>query len=193
MNTLFKLTLLSATFALGAGSMIDVQEGVFGGGSNANEVWTNNLAGLNVASGAIFNGVEANVRADALTGAGTVTSGYPGAGYENFTFGVNNGSGTFSGTIQNTSGAGAIALTKVGTGTQTLSGGSNSWNGTTSIGVGTLTLSGTLSTTGSVAINGHSGPVLNITGNLTKSGGSGNVRTFQIGATAGTAALNSRR
>ncbi|MEY4242936.1 MAG: hypothetical protein RLZZ245_521, partial [Verrucomicrobiota bacterium] len=89
----------SATFALGAGSLIDLQEGVFGGGANANENWTNNLAGLNVASGAIFNGVEANVRVDALTGAGTVTSGYPGAGYENFTFGVNNGSGTFSGSL----------------------------------------------------------------------------------------------
>lgn len=128
----------SATFALGAGSLIDVQEGVFGGGANANEVWTNNLAGLNVASGAIFNGVEANVRVDALTGAGTITSGYGGAGYENFTFGVNNGSGTFSGSLTDSDTA-AANFVKAGSGTQTLTGPLD-YNGTTTVSGGTLEL-----------------------------------------------------
>ncbi len=77
--------------------MINVQEGSFGCGF-ANENWTGNLSGLNVATGVSFTGVEANVRVDVLTGAGTISSGYPGAGYQNFTFGVNNGSGSFSGT-----------------------------------------------------------------------------------------------
>ncbi len=128
----------SATFALGSGSLIDVQEGVFGGGSNANEIWTNNLATLNVASGAVFNGVEANVRVDALTGAGTITSGYPGAGYQNFTFGVNNGSGTFSGSLTDSDTASANFV-KAGSGTQTLTGPLD-YNGTTTVSGGTLEL-----------------------------------------------------
>ncbi len=89
----------SATFNLQAGSLIDVEAGTFVGGSSANEVWTNNLSGLNVATGATFLGVEANVNVDALTGSGTISSGYPGAGYAAFTFGVNGGSGTFAGVL----------------------------------------------------------------------------------------------
>jgi autotransporter-associated beta strand protein len=148
----------SATFALGAGSMIDVREGVFGGGSNANENWSNNLSGLNVASGATFNGVEANVRVDALTGAGTITSGYPGAGYQNFTFGVNNGSGNFSGTLADSDSAPANFV-KEGSGTQTLSG-ANSYIGTTTISGGTLQLgnggtTGSLSTNSAITNNGN--------------------------------------
>ena len=40
----------------------------------------NGLANLTVAAGAGFNGVEANVRVNALSGAGAISSGYPGAG-----------------------------------------------------------------------------------------------------------------
>jgi hypothetical protein len=58
--------------------LINVQEGSFGCGF-ANENWTGNLSGLNVATGVSFTGVEANVRVDVLTGAGTISSGYPGA------------------------------------------------------------------------------------------------------------------
>jgi autotransporter-associated beta strand protein len=128
----------SATFALGAGSLIDVQEGTFGGGSNANENWSGNLSGLNVASGATFNGVEANVRVNALTGAGTITSGYGGAGYQNFTFGVNNGSGIFSGSLTDSDSA-AANFVKAGSGTQTLTGTLN-YDGTTTVSGGTLIL-----------------------------------------------------
>jgi len=142
----------SATFALGAGSLIDVQQGTFGGGSNANENWTNNLAGLNVASGATFNGVEANVRVDALTGAGTITSGFPGAGYANFTFGVNNGSGNFSGTLSDSDSAPANFV-KAGSGTQTLSG-TNTYTGTTTVSAGKISLAaaGSLPTAGRVSM-----------------------------------------
>jgi fibronectin-binding autotransporter adhesin len=128
----------SATFAMGAGSLIDVQEGTFGGGSHANENWSANLSGLNVAGGATFNGVEANVRVDALTGAGTITSGYPGAGYQNFTFGVNNGSGIFSGSLTDSDSA-AANFVKAGSGTQTLTGTLN-YDGTTTVSGGTLEL-----------------------------------------------------
>ena len=62
----------AATFALGSGSLIEVTGGTFVGGSNANEVWTNNLSDLSVASGATFDGVEANVRVDGISGSGTI-------------------------------------------------------------------------------------------------------------------------
>ena len=119
-----------ATFALGAGSLIDVQGGAFVGGSYGNEVWTSNLSGLNVAAGVSFRGVEANVRVDALTGAGTITSGYPGGGYLNFTFGVNNGSGTFGGVLANGTSTGSFV--KTGSGSQTLTG-ANTFGGTFTI------------------------------------------------------------
>ena len=89
----------AATFQLAAGSLIDVQTGTFVGGSSANEIWINNLSGLNVAAGTAFNGVEANVVVDALTGGGTISSGFFGSGYAQFTYGVNGGGGTFSGML----------------------------------------------------------------------------------------------
>ncbi|NLF72045.1 MAG: hypothetical protein GX575_23680, partial [Candidatus Anammoximicrobium sp.] len=115
----------AATFGLGAGSLIDVQEGSFVGGSWGNEDWTGNLSSLNVATGATFEGVEANVRVDALTGGGTVSSGYPNSDSV-FTVGVNNGGGTFAGAF-NDGNAGAN-LTKIGTGTQTISGAGSTTN-----------------------------------------------------------------
>ena len=124
-----------ATFALGTGGLIDVQAGQMTGGSNANDVWTNNLADLNVASGAVFNGVESNVRVDVLTGSGSIKSGYPGAGYVNFTFGVDNGSGTFGGVLADSGGVGNFV--KTGTGTQTLTH-ANTYSGTTTIAAGTI-------------------------------------------------------
>jgi autotransporter-associated beta strand protein len=135
----------TANFALGAGSLIDVQAGSLTGGSHANENWSNNLASLNVAGGAFFHGVEANVRVDALTGNGTLTSGYPGAGYQNFTFGVNNGSGTFSGVLADSDTA-AGNFVKAGTGTQILIG-NNTYTGTTTVSAGTLLVTGQLGDT----------------------------------------------
>ena len=128
----------SVTFALGSGSLIDVVAGTLTGGSTANDVWTSNLSDLTVASGATFAGVEANVRVNRLSGAGTISSGYPGAGYTVFTFGVDNGSGsTFSGVLSDS--VAAANLEKVGTGTQTFSG-TNTYTGTTLITSGTLVI-----------------------------------------------------
>ncbi len=125
----------AATFQLAAGSLIDVQSGTFVGGSSANEVWTNNLSGLNVAAGATFNGVEANVIVDALTGGGTISSGFLGAGYVQFTYGVNGGSGTFGGVLAD--GAASGSFVKSGSGAQTLTG-INTYTGATSVNGGTL-------------------------------------------------------
>ena len=127
---------------LGAGALIDVEGGILLGGSNIKDVWTSNLSDLTIAAGATFNGVEANVRVNAVSGSGTLASGYAvSAGYSTFTLGVNNGSGTFLGNIvDDDASQDFIAnLTKVGTGTEVFSG-VNSYSGGTNINGGTLSL-----------------------------------------------------
>lgn len=105
-----------------AGAQIDVQGGQLTGGSNDNDVWTNNKASLNIAAGATFDGVEANVSVDSLTGSGTYKGGYYGP--RRLNIGVNGGSGTFSGAITRSVGApiGSPTLVKLGNGDQILNG-----------------------------------------------------------------------
>ena len=129
----------AATFNLGAGSLIDVQAGQLVGGSHANENWTACLANLTVAAGAVFHGVEANVRVNALSGDGTISSGYPGAGYSAFTFGMNNGGSIFGGVLADGNSAGHFI--KAGSGTQTLTGPST-YTGSTTLNGGTLAVTG---------------------------------------------------
>ena len=141
-------------------------------------------------SGATFSGVEANVVVDALTGSGTVSSGFPGDGYANFTFGVNGGSGTFAGVLAD--GAAPGNFVKAGAGIETLSG-NNTYTGTTTVSGGTLVLSGnaishngniTISNNADLAFNTTSGNlgftqaitgtgsvILNVNGNTSASGG----------------------
>lgn len=130
-----------ARFALDKGSLIDVQGGTLVGGSHANEDWTQNKSGLNVVAGAVFDGDEANVRVDALSGAGRIKSGYNGSGYSAFTMGVANGSGDFSGVLSNSEFTGNFI--KEGTGTQVL-GGINTYTGTTRVQAGELRLNGSV-------------------------------------------------
>ena len=115
-----------------AGALIDVQGGTLVGGTSGNDVWTNDNASLNIASGATFQGVEANVQIDALTGAGTFTGGFAFGGVE--TIGIANGSGTFSGSLQDTLTASGydLSVVKVGTGIETLSGAST-YSGSTTV------------------------------------------------------------
>jgi autotransporter-associated beta strand protein len=81
---------------------------------------------------------------DELSGAGTVTSSVGGTSV--LTLGNNNGSNMFSGAIEN--GSGTVALTKVGTGTQTL-GGVNTYTGNTLVTGGVLLVSSSLANNGS--------------------------------------------
>ncbi len=140
-----------------SGALIDVQGGTLVGGTSINDFWTGDYASLNIASGAIFQGVEANVQIDALTGAGTFIGGYAFGGIE--TIGVANGSGMFLGSIQDTSipSGYLLSLIKAGTGTETLSG-VNTYSGSTTINNGTLatTATGTLGS-GPLAVNAASG------------------------------------
>jgi fibronectin-binding autotransporter adhesin len=123
------------TFALGAGSLIDVQGGSLTGGSFGNETWSANLSDLNIAGGATFSTVEANVRVNRITGAGNLLTGYNGAGYLNLTIGVDGGSSQFDGVIADAVSTGN--LVKAGAGTITLAG-PNTYSGQTNITGGML-------------------------------------------------------
>lgn len=78
------------------------------------------------------------------------------AGAKTFTVGNANGNGSFDGVIEDGTGGGTLALTKVGTGTQTLTGTRpNTYTGLTTVNGGTLTLSkvaGTNAISGSIVI-----------------------------------------
>lgn len=146
------------TFALSSGALIDIQDGLFIAGSSKNENWTANLSDLNIASGATFNTSEANVNVNVLTGAGTLKAGYTAdAGYVQTTIGVDNGSDTFSGIIEdNDTGLGRIGnFVKQGTGTQTIgSGGLLTYSGFTRIEGGAITLDAGSSITLYPTVNG---------------------------------------
>ncbi len=127
------------TFDMQAGGLIDLQGTsrlVNGGWQLMN--WSNNLADMNIASGAtleVWDGQDVII--DALTGSGTVDKTHPGNSPRLLKVGVDNGTGTFSGTIQNT--GGQLALVKTGSGTQTLSG-TNSYSGNTTVEDGTMSI-----------------------------------------------------
>lgn len=158
-----------ATFALDPAAMIDVQAGILVGGSSNNEVWTNNKADLNVAAGAAFESVEAAVIVDALSGEGTIRSGYPGFANAAIICGVADGSGTFSGSITDYTQPGSVGrLTKRGTGTQTLAG-PNSYSGNTTVEAGTLVLDENGSLTFKPGTNGVSNRITG-TGSVTLDG-----------------------
>ena len=125
-----------AEFAM-SGGRIEVNEGTFAGGSSANEVWTSNKASLFVAAGASFAGVEESIIVDSLEGSGLITSGWNSLN-PYIRCGVNNGSGTFAGTISN-NGVNPAKLFKAGTGTQTLSG-TNTHTGATVVEAGVLNI-----------------------------------------------------
>ena len=84
-----------------------------------------------------------------LSGAGTVEGA---SGTPTLTLGDNNATGnTFSGVIRNT--AGTLALTKIGTGTQILSG-TNTYTGATTVSAGTLSISGSINSSATLSISG---------------------------------------
>ena len=125
----------NVNIALSAGGLIDVEQGLVQGSSSSQGFYTNNMGGLNIASGATFDGVEGAVRVDALTGAGVLQGGYGSGG--STTIGVANGSGTFSGVVQN--GQSTLVLIKIGTGTETLTG-QTTFTGATTVSGGVLAL-----------------------------------------------------
>ena len=159
----------TATFAFASGALIDVRAGTFTGGSWGNDNWGANLSDLNVESGAVFSTVEANARVNKITGSGTIKTGYNGAGYQNLTIGVDNGSSTFAGVIANAENAGS--LLKTGSGTISLTG-ANTYTGATTVTGGTLIINGSTSIASAVTVglNGTLGGTGTVGGNTTISG-----------------------
>ena len=141
------------------GGTLSLQHGVtLRNGGNQGGVWTNNRAALALDATATFDLWNGNpVFLDALTGAGTVTiantSGVNWAGARSLTVGVNNGSGIFTGVIGGNAltDGGAISVTKVGAGVQTLNGACR-FSGKTAVQAGTLALGGTLEGTAVVEV-----------------------------------------
>jgi autotransporter-associated beta strand protein len=157
----------TVTFSLGSGSSINIQGGTLRNGGWSGGVWTNNKAGLNIASGAAFDIWDGNtVFVDALTGSGNVVNASNSALKRTLTVGVDNGSGTFSGVIGGGARAGInqINLTKNGSGTQILTG-TNTYVGATTISAGTLKVNGSIAASSGVTING-SGATLAGTGTV---------------------------
>ncbi len=186
------------TFNMSAGGLIDLQGGQMFLGFGSSNNWTNNLGDLNVASeGCTFDTWDtANVIVNNLTGTGTVTRGTGFAsGLGTLTLGSNNGTATFSGVL--TQGSGTLALSKIGTGTQILSG-ANTYTGTTTINQGTLQLANSASLASNVVFGTSNNPTLqlntvnstdNISFSKNISGGSANNATVEkLGA--GSAALS---
>ncbi|HEY0114931.1 MAG TPA: autotransporter-associated beta strand repeat-containing protein, partial [Allosphingosinicella sp.] len=142
--------------SLSSGGLIDVASGTFNASGAGQGFFTGNRGDLNIASGATFDTVEGTVQVDALTGAGILQGGFGGPSI--ITVGVDGGSGTFSGTIRNSPVAGGapriLGLTKVGSGTQTLTG-IGTYTGGTTITGGTLAVQGgsALADGGTVTVN----------------------------------------
>ncbi|HNX35759.1 MAG TPA: autotransporter-associated beta strand repeat-containing protein [Kiritimatiellia bacterium] len=94
-----------------------------------------------------------------------------------FTVGIRNGSGTFDGVIENGAGGGSIALTKVGTGTLTLTGNrDNTYTGLTAVANGILELNKT---------NGYTA----VAGNIVIGAGTSQLRHLQNEQIADTATV----
>jgi fibronectin-binding autotransporter adhesin len=124
-------------------------------------------ATLNIASGATFDvRFNASLSVDKLTGSGTLDQSYDGGSGLTVTVGSNNGSSTFDGVIQNSSGQ-PLSLTKAGSGTLTLTG-ANTYTGTTTVSEGILSLSSPMiNDLASVVIDNGATMNLNFVGNDT--------------------------
>ena len=143
----------AVTFNQAAGGLADFEAGQ----STYAKTTIGNLGGLTI-NNATF-GTQGDAYFDALNGDGTYSNNGSGTLY----VGVNGGSGTFSGVIQNGSGQN---LVKQGAGVQILSG-ANTYAGTTAVNGGTLRAgaANTLPSTTAVTLAATSGVTLDLNGN----------------------------
>jgi autotransporter-associated beta strand protein len=172
--------------------------GTLGNSSGALTVNTGGTLDLNAASQGVGN----------LTGSGGAVVNNGGSAVTLSIGNANGGGGNYSGVIadNNNSTSGTVALTKIGTGTITVSG-ANTYTGVTTVSAGTLRIgaSGCLADTGTLIVNGGTfglqtfnetvGAVTLSSGSITGSGGilngsSYNIQSGSISAIlAGTATL----
>ena len=206
-STTLKVTATNAlpitrNLVLGQGTLVNTSAGV------GNDVGTFYLEGVNQTINALAGFANGTSNASASTNR-KVTSSF--SGLMTLMVGNGNGSGTFDGIIENGTGGGKLALTKTGTGTETLLGDST-FTGDTTVDGGTLEvggangrLSGTANvnlTGGTLLLSGSNSDRINNSAGITTSANSttvpaltlsGNV-TESVGAltvnTAGTSVFN---
>ncbi len=125
--------------SMASGGLIDVQGGVLKN-DYANANWSGNSGDLNIATGASVDMRNNAVRVGALTGSGLLDNAF--SSPQTLTVGAGGAGGTFTGNVKQT-GGGALSVTKIGAGTQTLGGSATSYSGTTTVSQGSLVLDGT--------------------------------------------------
>jgi len=163
---------VSALLSTGAGTLIlSNANNTYSGGTTISagvlQMGVNNALPSNPTGGGrdrqCHPGFERPQRHDhGLNGTGIVDTSV--AGTPTLTVGANGNGGTFSGTIQNS--IGTVSLTKIGAGTQTLSGG-YTYSGATIVSGGTLNLNTASilpSTAGNVIVNSGGALVANVSG-----------------------------
>jgi autotransporter-associated beta strand protein len=167
----------TGTLVLGGNSTYSGATNVNGGALVAGRPGAfSSASAFNVAAGAALDLAGSNETIGSLSGAGTVTSSSS-IGLATLSIGADNTSTTFSGTIND--GAGGISLTKIGTGTLTLTG-ANTYSGGTTINAGTLAVS-------SDANLGAASGGLTFNGGTLQSGASfGSSRSITLNAGGGT-------
>jgi autotransporter-associated beta strand protein len=126
---------------VGYGNLIMNGTGTASGGT------TLNLNGFNQS----LNGLISNTNGAANVGTIAITNNKASSA-SLLTLGGNNQTASFGGVIQDGATGGTIALTKIGTGTQTLSG-ANTYSGDTNINAGAISVTGSLLSTGNVLVN----------------------------------------
>ena len=129
---------------------IQVSNGATGGFMTNTDVTLNNATwNIGLDSNNDANTAGNNFQVRSLSGTGFVVSDNRA---NTLTVGVNNGTGSFSGSISNGTG-GTLSLTKAGTGIQTLSGANIVYTGNTNVNGGTLRFTNTTALNTSIANN----------------------------------------
>jgi autotransporter-associated beta strand protein len=152
--------------------------------SVGNAINDNNYVTIN--SGGLYD-LRQSDTIKALLGVGTLTMGITGT--PTITVGGNNGSGVFSGVIEN--GAGTMSFAKNGTGIQILLG-TNTYTGTTTVNAGTLLVNspgslsnGTVTVANTAILGGNgtvNGPVTLSAGGILAPGGVSVIGTLTLGS-----------
>ena len=163
----FGQTSAGSIFSMGSGALIRIADGTYDFGGGGLGDWSANKADFQVDFGATFDGSATAIVIDALNGEGTMKiAGNATDGFA-LKLGVDGGSGTFTGTIVNSTPDGTeFSVVKEGTGTQILSG-NNTYTGTTTVNGGLLVVNGTLTGDITVAAGANIGGEASTAGKLT--------------------------
>ncbi|MGB0154731.1 MAG: autotransporter-associated beta strand repeat-containing protein [Verrucomicrobiales bacterium] len=164
----FVQTSAGTNVAQSSGGLFHVAAGTYRFGAGGLGTWASNLGDMQIDAGATYQGRASHIIIDALNGDGTIGIGGTSAAASGvgLRLGVDNGTGVFGGTIQNTNGDGALfTLEKVGSGTQTLNG-NNTYTGATTISGGLLNINGTNVSSITVAAGGNIGGEGATSGNI---------------------------